>query len=467
MTLTSTTGTRSAWFFFKLGRQAMRYGHNQLCRRIFERLHHCAGNENMHFWILSLLKISEAECCLSDCQQENDFERSLLDAISVYTQAISHLKAAVTPSHSLRFATEYVRLRSSYLQTHLMMMKFCKLLRTSPAASTSNLIALNSRDDLLRCGPIVVQMRQNGKDFRRLAQEYSELYQTSFNADHSSLVHLQLLQHCCTIVAEAVEAVFQTNRLGTLFITQEHNQIPIDQVLPEHRHLWNECSTISEQVKKQIIEHSQPSTTLHALNAQPGSMLMNQVQTLFEISRSLVVVPQTIPRFFFQHLQSSCIKLAISPQSKPGATDQVITIAANVNFVMKVEGVIVHSNSNQAALNPLEKPEPLIELSESNQSDRQDRLIRRAAKILLQVNSQCTGRPTIPAHAYFSGNDFNRGTISLQSIVDPHNDYFQAQFLLALCSGLHQVTIEAFIIDEADCQWKTGPQMTLSVRVLE
>src|SRR5690606_12325891 len=124
--------------------------------------------------------------CNTDLEQ---FERRLLKCISIYSEALSHLKAAITPNHPLIFACEYVQLRSKYLHTHLLLMKYCRLLRTSPAASISNLIALNSRDDLLRCGPIVIQMRQNCAQFRKLANEYNELYRCSFNADHQTLVH--------------------------------------------------------------------------------------------------------------------------------------------------------------------------------------------------------------------------------------------------------------------------------------
>lgn len=462
-------GSQSAWFYFKLGRQAMRYGHNNISKRIFDRLQNCAGNENLHFWIVALLKISNAECLVSLNGTGASFEQNISDSIAIYAEAIFHLQTAHVFGHCLQFASEYIRLRSRFLHTHMMLIKFCRLLQTSPAASASTLIALNSRDDLLRCGPIVLHMRQNCKDFRKLAQKYSELYHTSFNADHSTLVHLQLLQHCCTIIAEAIEAVFQTNRLGTLFITQDHNQIPIDQVLPEHQHLWDMCSSISEQVKKQIIDSSVQSgaaSSSGSTAADQGTILTQQVNTLLEISRNLVLVPQTPPRFFFQRLQNSCIKLAVSPAPKAATNESIITIAANVNFAFKVEGVIVHSEQQtQQALNKRDVPSKAGEPDSSHDS-HSNSLIRRAAKILLQVNSVCTSRASNPP--MFSYNDQKSSTtLSLQSLVEPRNDYFQAQFLLALCSGHHSITVEAFIIDEQDAQWKTGTQSTLAVRVLE
>jgi integrator complex subunit 7 len=459
-------GPKNAWFYFKLGRQAMRYGHNEISKRIFQHLQHCTGNENLHFWIVALLKISKAECLVSTKCTGSAFEQSISDSIAIYAEAIFYLQTAHVSGHSLQFASEYIRLRSRFLHTHLMLIKFCRLLQTSPAASASTLIALNSRDDLLRCGPIVLHMRQNCKDFRKLAQEYSELYHTSFNADHSTLVHLQLLQHCCTIIAEATEAVFQTNRLGTLFITQDHNQIPIDQVLPEHQHLWNVCSSISEQVKKQIIESTQSGSSC-SVAPETGTMLTQQVKTLLQISRNLVLVPQTPPRFFFQRLQSSCIKLAVSPSPKAGPNESVLTIGANVNFALKVEGVIVHSD--QQTSNALNRPEVTVEQDEqrSLRNIKANCLIRKAAKVLLQINSQCTNRTTNPSMFGLTDQHKLSTSVSLQSLVEPRNDYFQAQFLLVLCAGHHSITVEAFIIDEQDAQWKTGTQSSLVVRVLD
>ena len=58
--------------------------------------------------------------------------------------------------------------------------------------------------------------------------------------------------------------------------------------------------------------------------------------------------------------------------------------------------------------------------------------------------------------------------LSLQSVVVPLNDYFQVQFLLSLpVIGLYSINIETSIIDENEAQWKTGPNVSLSAKVIE
>lgn len=56
----------------------------------------------------------------------------------------------------------------------------------------------------------------------------------------------------------------------------------------------------------------------------------------------------------------------------------------------------------------------------------------------------------------------------LTQTVTPHKDFFTAQFLLAFPrGGQYLLIIEASVIDENNCTWKTGPRSTLTVKVPE
>ena len=49
--------------------------------------------------------------------------------------------------------------------------------------------------------------------------------------------------------------------------------------------------------------------------------------------------------------------------------------------------------------------------------------------------------------------------------VEPHNDYFTTQFLLAFpVTGQHEVTVEAAVVDDNDVVWTTGPRDTVAVK---
>ena len=56
----------------------------------------------------------------------------------------------------------------------------------------------------------------------------------------------------------------------------------------------------------------------------------------------------------------------------------------------------------------------------------------------------------------------------LQDTVEPRNEYFSSQFLVAFsCTGQHELTVIASVRDEAGALWETGPQVIVYVDVIE
>ena len=50
-------------------------------------------------------------------------------------------------------------------------------------------------------------------------------------------------------------------------------------------------------------------------------------------------------------------------------------------------------------------------------------------------------------------------------MATPHNDYFSVQLLLSFpVTGLHQVVIETFVVDDSGARWNTGPHASLLVK---
>ncbi|RWS31874.1 integrator complex subunit 7-like protein [Leptotrombidium deliense] len=418
------------WLCYRLIRQAMRYGHHLPSSAMCDKLLTAASSENIHFWILCLSKMCRAESLLRNCRDETDMELKMKTAVSLYIESISALKAGVTPTNPLTFTCEYTRLRCKFLQTHILLRQACKLFRTSPAPAIASSAALGTRDDLLKCGLIVTQMRKCAKEFRNLAEGYSVFYQSSFNADNETLTHLQLLQHSCTIFAEAIEAVFQANRLSGLFVNKdthlESNRLDFSLVTPpEHSKLVNVCHQISTTVREKL--------NFKICDSVIGA---NQISTLLSMSRQLVDIPLCVPRLFFQSLQSTCIKLAISPQ--PKSQDFIIT-NSNTNFTLKVEGVVVNCAGRA--------------------------LIRKVSKVVITVSTCILSKQPNNEQHLKQPNDSG---IQLTSLVEPHNDYFQEQFLLPLLSqGLYSLNVEASIIDENEAQWNSGPIVSISAKVID
>lgn len=357
-------------------------------------------------------------------------------AVSLYVEAASALKASVTPTSSLSFQAEYLTLRYKLLQAHAQFRESCKIVRTAPAPAIAASTAQSSRDDLLKCGLVVVQMRKCAKEFRTLADSYSTLFQSSFNADNQTLAHIQLLQNSCTIIAEAIECLFQTNRVSALFVTKDWAQNKLDassnstRPAVEHKQLSDTCHRISELVSTELVGASNTSSTLNC----------SQISLLQSISGDLVRVPLCLPRLFFQSVQNTCIKLALSPQPK----GDLLLINSSSSFVLKVEGVVVQNSA---------KP------------------VRKVSKVMINVTSTVISKTNVNPLIDATMNpkaDYSNVGANLSCLVIPHNDYFQGPFLLSFsCAGLHTISVEASIIDENEAQWKTGPILTTSIKVVD
>ena len=434
--LLSNLESASLWCCFKIIRQSMRYGHHIVAAGLLDQLKNRELFENINFWINSLSCFSIAESHLLRNENDENIDQSLNICISEYIQGMTNLKASVTPDNQLKFQCEYAKLRLKYLRTHQMFSQCCKLIRTSPPPNAAASSALSSRDDLLKCGNIVVMMRKSAKEYRLLAESYSALYQSSFNADNHTLAHIQLLQHSCVILAEAIESLVQSNRINSFFVSKDNpfqgnSNVSSFHAPLEHQNLIETCSKISKTLQTELItQNQQCKETIGG----------KQIGLLQSVSSDLLKVPLCIPRFFFQSIQNTCIKLAISPQPKsPGET---LIINTNVNFALRVEGIVINSGS---------------------------KIIRKVRKILLSVTTNLISRTS----SQFNNNDNiplkpGYNDLSLQTIVVPYNDYFQSQFLLSLTNpGLYSINIETSIIDKNEAQWKSGPHISLSAKVIE
>ena len=426
-TLLSCFTGKNLWICFKVVRQAMRYGQHMMAASILERMKTCMEPiESIYFWVNCLTNISKAESyLLTSIEQMN---KNFYTSISLYIEGLTELKASICGNNPMTFQTEFVRLRLKYLQTQCTFRQCCQMLKMSPPPAIAASTALTTRDDMLKCGTIVVSMRKSAKEFRSLADAYSLLYQSSFNADTNTLAQIQLLQNSCVILAEAIENLFQSNRLNALFVSKDspfegNANLSMDSSPLEHRSLIKMCSKISQIIHRDL-------NSLQT-NESIGS---KQISLLLDVSSRVLRTPLCFPRFFFQAIQNTCIKLAISPQPKSG---DVLLINNNTHFALRIEGVVVNINQ---------------------------KCVRKVGKVLICVNGVLVSRST-------TSNDQTLKTdpnLSLQSVVVPLNDYFQVQFLLSLpITGLYSINIETSIIDENEAQWKTGPKLSLSAKVID
>ena len=115
---------------------------------------------------------------------------------------------------------------------------------------------------------------------------------------------------------------------------------------------------------------------------------------------------------FFQSLQNTSLKLAVTPQPRSG--NEPIGVSNAQHLAIKVEGVLTTTSS-------LPKP------------------MRTAKKIKLSLASQLQNPSAKMVQSNEKLPDCNQ---NMEQSVEPHNDFFSAQFLLPFnVPGTHQVSL--------------------------
>lgn len=408
---------RSLWFGFKVMRQAMRYGHHRLAGLICTQLHEYVTTDTTDFYFKSMARICSAESTLL---QNGDQDANLRLAIPIYEESVSPLRASMIDPRTTNFQLQFLWLRIRSLQAHSTLRQYCKIYGASPITYANLLSAIGASrgggDIVLSRLGIIQQMPKIAKEFRYLSECYENLSVISFNCDNCTLDYIQLLKYSCIIMSDVIDAIFQYGK--NLPVVSKLPATSNSKTAVEHKNLEDTCSNLIERIRLEILKpgiFSSPKTIEPLINL------------LRSFSEELLNCPFVYPRYFFQPLQMTQVKLAITPQ--PNQSSNTITLQLNYNLVLKVEGLIQNSCKTK-------------------------RLIRNISKIAISVVMTSTK----PNESGF--NQF------VQSTATPRNNYFKIEFLLPQkCSGSYNVDIHVSIIDEQERTWKTGPTERLSITV--
>ncbi|KAI4458261.1 c1orf73 protein [Holotrichia oblita] len=415
-TIYKSNESNNLWANYRIARAAVRYGHHEIALNIFRGLTEEVSSEHLHFWLLCLREMCEAEAKLTETGDRVSVIDKLDFAVIHYNRAIAALKAASTPSHNLQFQAEYMRIRAEFLQCLIQLVHTCNILCIVPPPAIAASIVQSSRDEYQRHGYITNQMRKCVKDFKNCGDTYWKLYQTAFDADPATLENIQM--QMCVLLEQCVENVCSASNHGKEDLIQfvsKNSRLECRQLVLGCENAAKIAQTISQE--HQAITHS-------------------HVEILKTIVEVLAAASLPIPRFFFQVLQSTSVKLSISPQ--PRVMGEFISVQSGSQLAVKVEGVIQHGH----------KPG----------------LFRKVEGVIVTVTSQF--------QANNKNKDIDLKNIETNSVlcqtVTPHKDFFTAQFLLAFPrGGQYVLAIEAAVVDEYSNVWKTGPRSTLTVKVPE
>ncbi|XP_004853589.1 integrator complex subunit 7 isoform X1 [Heterocephalus glaber] len=411
----------NGWTVYRIARQASRMGNHDMARELYQSLLTQVASEHFYFWLNSLKEFSQAEQCLTGLQEENYSSAlsCIAESLKYYHKGIASLTAASTPLNPLSFQCEFVKLRIDLLQAFSQLICTCNSLKTSPPPAIATTIAMTLGNDLQRCGRISNQMKQSMEEFRSLASRYGDLYQASFDADSATLRNVELQQQSCLLISHTVEALILDPEAASF---QEYGSTGAAQADSEYeRRMTAVYGRVLEEVESLNRKYT-PVSYMHT------ACLCNAIIALLK-------VPLSFQRYFFQKLQSTSIKLALSPSPRNPA--EPIAVQNNQQLALKVEGVVQHGS----------KPG----------------LFRKIQSVCLNVSSTLQSK---------SGQDYkiplDNMTNEMEQRVEPHNDYFSTQFLLNFAIlGTHNITVESSVKDANGIVWKTGPRTTIFVKSLE
>ncbi|KAK3880532.1 hypothetical protein Pcinc_014980 [Petrolisthes cinctipes] len=421
------------WAAFCIARQASRYGHHNLATGMYNVLSWRVCSDQQHFWVAALAEVSRGEACPAVHQGGNqgvseDRADNLTQANTHLHRALSSLKAASTANQPMTFCQEYVRLRAETFMCHAQLLHACLSLRTAPPPAIAASLATSARDDLLRCGRVSQQLAKSARDFNNLASQYGTLYQSVFDADPQTLCNLALLQQGALLVAQAIEII---TRPSAGQITEDFSGPDLTTITGK---LGGGETVESQSLITTLEEATALVRRLAQVSCEVKPVREQHLQLLQGISQVLTSVPLPYPRFFFQTLQKTTITLALLPQ--PRTPGDPISVQTSSQLAVKVEGVIGHGK------NP--------------------GLFRSVRSVTLTVNSVIQNRPQHTLDMKIEPNEM------LTQTVEPHNDFFAAQFLLGFpIPGVYQVTVDTSVTDNSDDAWQTGPRHTLTVKSQE
>ncbi|XP_025105728.1 integrator complex subunit 7-like [Pomacea canaliculata] len=417
-----------SWQAYRIARQALRYGQFSFAELIFSDLAYKVSSESYYNWLLGLKNVCTARRHLHNMQL-NGFSAvpCLSSCLESYQRALVAFKAASTPAHPLEFQCEYVRLSIVWLSSLRLLLLTCNTFRSSPPPAIVTALASTSGQEGARWVQVVQQLEKCEKHCRDVAQQISTLYWASFDADPSTLGNLTLLQQSCNCIKSAIASIISVVHTGQSSLG-EHQFLAHPEVYDEN--IWG------KSLPSTIVSILKELKTMLAESAGSPEKLYRLIDFLSMSAQNLVQANISFPRFFFQQLQSTNVKLAISPQ--PSNAGEPVLVRSDTNLTLKVEGVI--------------------------QKGERPSIFRSVAGVNITVTTSLVNRTVVP-QADSLEKSTEKTSVQLSQTVGPHNEYFSTSFVLPFpVLGLHSVQLDAAIVDETGACWHTGPRTTLNIK---
>ena len=352
----------------------------------------------------------------------------LTSSLNLFHRAMSSLRCATSSNNSLAFQLELVSCRLEMVTVLSVLVSAATSLSTSPPPAIAAALAAQSRDELQRCGRVTPQLRKVIKQLQACANKWVTLAEASFDADGPSQALLSLQQGVVSSLATWIDMVCLKSPLqGNIYA---HTQLQFKPDLdPDHTTI--ELAGIIQNAKS-VAESFQALATNTSVLARPISHL--HTSCLTEVVAKITSHPFPYPRFFYQSLQQTKIKLQVTPQSK--TSGEPVAVNTSQFLAVKVEGVIKRTGV----------------------LDRD----RKVAGVVVQLGS------SIQLQKPQTDTKTDVTTTNMEQEVEPHNDFFVSQFLVPFPTpGLYTVSIDTLWRDQQGKRWRTGSKSTITVKSFE
>ncbi|CAI9720623.1 integrator complex subunit 7-like [Octopus vulgaris] len=437
-----------AWQAYRVVRQAMRYQQYHIAVNLLCSIKNKVASEHFYFWLSGLHDLCLGDSLLtgalnkphqcdtgttniSSQSTKNNLSSMIGEALTHYQRGISQLQAATTQNFRLQFQSEYCSLRCELVQLHQHLCQTCSTFQTCPPPAIASAMAVTNSRDISRCGPVISQLLKCQNSYSNLSQKFLDLYQSSFDADPASLANMQLLYTSSELMKAVINTILTGQTRETLTLDKASSfYVKSPHLCPVSRCFAKVLQTIAQNLNQLV-----SSNNNNKLTHQHIAFLYNSIKQLIQTSIGY-------PRYFFQTLQTTQVKLAISPQPH-NSTDPVL-LQQDTQLTLKVEGVVQHGN--------------------------QPDFYRQVHAVMVNVTS------VLRSHSHGSAATLAASGKKIQDVppvklsktLEPQNDYFSSSFLIALpLPGFYNLTIKALLIDTDGLIWKTGPRITMSVKCFD
>ena len=339
----------NGWAKYRIARSAARYGHHPIAKTIFKGLKEAVASEQLHFWLSGLELMTSAESSLSNktvCGTRTEEKSAILErlntAISYYASACASFKAASTPLRSLQFASEYAKLRCEFLQALGQLLHSCRSLCTSPPPAIALSIVQVTKDDFQRYGRVTYQLRKSSQDFLVCADNYRKLYQSAFDADPGSLNNIRLLQQLCRLMSNSVDRVCGVPPGGNAATSTTAGSSAATSMYQQEMPDFHFDDTVEMRQISKYLKEVRRLAPPGDIKENDESITHARVECL--ISQVILLaggkVRLPLPRYFFQALQTTVVKLSVSPQ--PRVFGEPVCVPQGSQLALKIEGVLRH-----------------------------------------------------------------------------------------------------------------------------